>query len=574
MTNNCVDIYEEEMLRSLKTLERFREAWLRSTSGWNTELFQYADSDFYFYRFAIERQEKSKVSLIISILYRVMERYGLKFDVPEDPKNAAFDFIIHVNDRNVGFTFTDFCLDDDVNQIISDCGLDDAYIIRTWKHGKSDEWIKRENNQYLKDGLKLRAVIIEDFFNEYFGKKEFACFQESVTKYIKEAKEITGYKSIRFLSSMNLASQKAFEEKFLAEWQYKDYKYQIIDRNNKKVQKYLYLDGGGISDADLSKMMDKYVEEARYKSVIGGNEYAESFITSEWLYHSLEGKKNFDYTSVISGYLKSIEQLLYTIVMLNVDNGCRISMSGDSEVRKSAKKNNIALYVSRNKDWIKEEDWIKEDVKNFEKKYKYIDFTNEQKEYMDSSIGTFEFFLRKNPHIFMNSSLANKIADMVSCFRIECRNGYFHTHNLKDWDIVEKTRDNAIYLYFVLLGACLIPENKISNLKFLSSDRFDELCKKIREFRHFNPEFIFEYEDGGSQKLIYDSINNTIEYTDDGVEHYDSLLFYKVNEFSLEAYEQLDEGVKEEQKVYLNRANMPKKIYGIYRNGEKEELDY
>ena len=260
--------------------------------------------------------------------------------------------------------------------------------------------------------------------------------------------------------------------------------------------------------------------------------------------------------------------------MLNVDNGCRISMSGDSEVRKSAKKNNIALYVSRNKDWIKEEDWIKEDVKNFEKKYKYIDFTNEQKEYMDSSIGTFEFFLRKNPHIFMNSSLADKIADMVSCFRIECRNGYFHTHNLKDWDIVEKTRDNAIYLYFVLLGACLIPENKISNLKFLSSDRFDELCKKIREFRHFNPEFIFEYEDGGSQKLIYDSINNTIEYTDDGMEHYDSLLFYKVNEFSLEAYEQLDEGVKEEQKVYLNRANIPKKIYGIYRNGEMEELDY
>jgi hypothetical protein len=193
---------------------------------------------------------------------------------------------------------------------------------------------------------------------------------------------------------------------------------------------------------------------------------------------------------------------------------------------------------------------------------------------MDSSIGTFEYFLRNNPYIFENPNLTKTIADMVCCFRTECRNGYFHTHNLTDWDIVEKTRDNAIYLYFVLLGACLIPKNKIGELKMSSSDGFDELCKKIREFRHYNPEFIFEYEDSSSQKLIYDTINNTIEYTDDGVEHYETLLFYRVDEFSLEAYEQLDEGIKEEQKVYLSRDSLPKKIYGIYRNGEKEDIDF
>ena len=563
---NCVDIYEEEMQRSLKTLKRFREAWLRSSSGWNTELFQYADPDFYFYRFAIERQEKSKDPLIIGILYRVMERYGLIFDVPEDSRNAAFDFIIHVDDRSIGYTFTDFYSDEDVNQIISDCGADEAYIIRTWKRGKSDEWIKRENNQYKEDGLKLKAVIIEDFFDDYFGEEEFACFQKSVTQYIKEAKEITGYKSIKFLSSMNLASQKAFEEKFIKEWQYKDYKYQIIDKSNKKIQNYLYLDSGLFSSADLSNMMDKYVQDARYKSVIGRNEYAESFITSEWLYHSLEGKRNFDYTSVISGYLKSIEQLLYTIVMINTDNGCRISMSGANNVRNEAKRNGVIAYKQTKNGWV--------EVEPDSKGYIYIDFTDTQAKYMDSSIGTFEYFIRKNPHIFENPDLADKIADMVCCFRVECRNGYFHTHNLTDWDIVEKTRDNAIYLYFVLLGACLIPENKISELKISSSDSFDELCKKIREFRHYNPEFIFAYEDGSSQKLIYDTFNNTIEYTDDGVEHYVSLLFYKVSEFSLDAYEQLDEGVKEDQKVYLTRESLPKKIYGIYRNGEKEDIDF
>ncbi len=568
MTSNisCVDIYEEELNRSLKTLKRFREAWLRSSSGWNTELFQYADPDFYFYRFAIDRQEKNKEPLIIDILYRVMERYELRFSVPEDRKNVAFDFIIHTEDKSIGYTFTDFYADEDVNQIIEDCGADEAFIIRTWKHGRSDEWIKRENNHYTEEGLNLKAITIEDFFNEYFGETEFAAFEASVSHYLKDARDITGYQSIKFLSSMNLASQKAFEEKILAEWEYKSYKYQIIDRSNKKIQNYLYLDSDVFSDTDLEKMVENYIHEARYRSLVGGNEYAESFITSEWLYHSLKGRKNFDFTSVISGYLKSIEQLLYILVMLNVDNSCRISMSGANNIRNEAKRNGIVAYKQTKNGWVE----VSSDTKGFI----YIDLTVDQAKYMDSSIGTFEYFRRKNPHIFENSNLAETVADMVCCFRTECRNGYFHTHNLTDWDIVEKTRDNAIYLYFVLLGECLIAESKLSELKISSRDSFDELCKKIREFRHYNAEFIFEYEDGTRQKLIYDFINNTIEYTDDGMEHYASLLFYKVSEFSLEVYEKLDKGVEESQKLYLTRDSLPKKIYGIYRNGDEKEITF
>ena len=161
---------------------------------------------------------------------------------------------------------------------------------------------------------------------------------------------------------------------------------------------------------------------------------------------------------------------------------------------------------------------------------------------------------------------------MVSCFRIECRNGYFHTHNLNDWSIVQKTRENAIYLYFVLLGGCVVPSEKKANLGILEKDEFDELCKKIREFDHYNSEFIFEYSDGWRLKLIYDYINNTIEYNNEGIEHYSSLLFYEVDEFSLEALEKLNEGIEEDQKVYITRDNIPATIYGVHRDGHLEEI--
>ena len=163
---------------------------------------------------------------------------------------------------------------------------------------------------------------------------------------------------------------------------------------------------------------------------------------------------------------------------------------------------------------------------------------------------------------------------MISCFRIECRNGYFHTHNLYDWDTVEKTRSNAIYLYYVLLGGCIIPDDKIGELGIQAEDVFDSLCKRIRDFNHYNAMFVFEYESGKKLNVVYDFINNTAEYNDDGVEHYESLLFYDVGKFSDDTYEKLDEGIFQDQKVYLTRGNLPKRIYGVHRDHSMEEIPY
>lgn len=561
---DCRDIYAEETQNSIKTLKRFREAWLRSPSGWNSELFQYADSEFYFYRFAVDRQERGKEALLISILYRVMKRYGLYFDVPDDRRNAPFEFIVCSAHQRIGYRLSDFCEDEDVNEILDNYKVDEACVIRMWKSGRADEWISRENEQYERTGIRLKSISVKEFFDTYFSTEEYDVFTKYIEQYLKETREITGYTSVKFLSSMNLATRKMYEEKMLSDWDYKNYQYQIINPDNKKIQNYLYLASTAVPDDELRYMDENYIHRKLFRSMLGRNEYAESFITSEWLYHSLREKKNFDYTAVISGYLKSIEQLLYHIVMINVDNGCKISMSGATKVRDDAVSAGVDAFIHKKDGWKK--------VSIGSRGYYYIDLTQDQVKYMDSSIGTFEYFLRYNPKIFNNPQLANMISDMVCCFRTECRNGYFHIHNLKNWDTVEKTRSNALYLYFILIGECIIPEEKECELGMIKTDDFDELCKKIREFRHYNSEYIFEYSDGRTQKLIYDFINNTVEYTDDGVEHYQNLLFYEVDEFSLEAYEKLDEGIREEQKVYITRETLPSKIIGVYRDHRKEYL--
>lgn len=241
----------------------------------------------------------------------------------------------------------------------------------------------------------------------------------------------------------------------------------------------------------------------------------------------------------------------------------------NNEKSRSVIDNNVVTYK-----WDKSLNSMVETPSNSNAPRKYIDFTSAQKQYMDSSIGTFEYFIKNNPHILEDRNQAKLITDMISCFRIECRNGYFHTHNLYDWDTVEKTRSNAIYLYYVLLGGCIIPDDKIGELGIQAEEEFDSLCKRIREFNHYNALFVFEYESGKKLNVVYDFINNTAEYNDDGVEHYESLLFYDVGEFSDDTYEKLDEGIYEDKKVYLTRCNLPERIYGVHRDHSMEVIPY
>lgn len=561
-SGRCSDIYADEIRKQINTLKQFKEVWIHSSSDWNTDLFQYADPDFYFFRFAIGRQERSTEPFLVRVLSRVMDRYGIAYESPSD----FFAFIISEAGRKTGFRFELFYKDQDVNAILQQNGLDEAVILYASKPGRADDWIAEDNKNYAGDGLKLRAESLGTFFKHYFGQAEYGDFLKAIDQYTKEAREITGYKSIKFFSKMNLATQNAVEEKTLSDWQYKAYEFQIIDRQDPRVSDYLYFSPNLFPASELDKMEENYIQNGLYKAMVGSEEFAESFRTSEWLYYSLKDLKRFDYTAVISGYLKSVEQLLYKIVMLNVDNNCKIAMSRAGAIGREAVRNRVRTYKWDYGSWT----IVPANDKN--EKFKYIDLTQAQVKYMDSSMGTFEHFLEYNPHIFVFPGRAKTIADMVSCFRTECRNVFFHTHNLSDWNVVEIVRSNATYLYFVLLGGCMIPSTKISDLGFLSNDSFDNLCKRIREFQHYNGEFIFEYEDGRKLNLIYDFMNNTLEYTDTGIEHYERLVFYEVETFGYEAYEKLDEGIREEQIICLTRDNLPTRILGIYRDGQTEEI--
>ena len=163
---DCTNIYEEEMEKSINSLKNFREAWLRSSSKWNAELFQYTDSDYYFYSFAVRCQEKNTEPLLTRILDRLMQQYNTPVLDSDEIGDVPFVFVICKDGKKIGYRFDDFYEDEDVNEILQACGIDLAIVLRTWKAGRPDKWIAMENNVYQEKNVNLRGMSIEAFFKE------------------------------------------------------------------------------------------------------------------------------------------------------------------------------------------------------------------------------------------------------------------------------------------------------------------------------------------------------------------------------------------------------------------------
>lgn len=81
-------IYSDEFKKYIQTQKRFREAWMEFDAPWNHELFQYANDDFYFYRFNVERMEKNTPRLLKDIISRLLTHY--KVDWSEGIKPILF----------------------------------------------------------------------------------------------------------------------------------------------------------------------------------------------------------------------------------------------------------------------------------------------------------------------------------------------------------------------------------------------------------------------------------------------------------------------------------------------------
>jgi hypothetical protein len=164
-----------------------------------------------------------------------------------------------------------------------------------------------------------------------------------------------------------------------------------------------------------------------YNLLLGENDFAISFLTSEWFYRQKNLLQGADCTYIAAGYFKSIEQMLWDILLLVKPNG----------------------RIGRNHNRIMDVD-IKSNDSTLGSIYHFFDDTNSA-ELFNDNFGNSKDAVRKCLAFYLRQWTATT------------RNGYFHKHILNVEDI-SKIRERTYLLYFLVLGSLKLTNEQRAQL--------------------------------------------------------------------------------------------------------------
>lgn len=167
------------------------------------------------------------------------------------------------------------------------------------------------------------------------------------------------------------------------------------------------------------------IDRGLWKAMIGESNFAISFITSEWNFQMYQMTENLDLTGVITGYLKSIEQLIWSIIGLQTQKSFSIK----------SKQGGLIEYSAENESVI------------------------------DSTLWSLEQVIKHNSWMFeVNYHARTYLIDAIDDWREKHRNGYFHKHNLQSIEKANEIRNQTLQLYFLILGGCAIKDEDFIKL--------------------------------------------------------------------------------------------------------------
>lgn len=302
------------------------------------------------------------------------------------------------------------------------------------------------HNEDLSDPTRgTDTYSIRFFITLFFGKKEYECFKSFQEQFTKDVKDYFGISIVRSLKPNVMHNYRQSVSDKLQDFKYDDYI------------------NGKISPEQWDLIKNKYLGEHRYNVLCGASDFAESFMTAEWLFDSLKNAENVDLTAISMGYFKAIEQCLFDYIALHTyekDSTQRLIYTGNKYSKDGAPQGYDYLTDAT--------------VKN---KKKYITIAALIRFLGDiDKQGNVE---SKNPELLFDF-VDQKTYETIIRFFLKIaglRNGYFHKDNINDWQEVKKDRNTAYMFFILLFGAYQTDEKDLKDLRLIRPQEKDDYCK-------------------------------------------------------------------------------------------------
>lgn len=278
-----------------------------------------------------------------------------------------------------------------------------VFILRDAIHFVDLANLVNGSSELNQNGL-VKVFPIKSFFIQYFDEEEYDTFISFAREFNERSMSEITYKTVILPSKNTLSAFRSKKAEMLKTINYKA----IFD----------YGQSGSLTNDDFLEVKRNFLENKMFLALISKNDFAESFISAEWsfdIYSHAMGE--LELTGIISGYLKSIEQLLYKVVQFNIDKGLSIRANRQNGSRR-------ILYTKNNAEII------------------------------DSTLGSLkEFITSKDAKLTLSAKVRGCMNYAISEWTRYQRNGYFHKHNLYRQDNkIDEIRSLTLFLYFIILG--------------------------------------------------------------------------------------------------------------------------
>ena len=376
-------------------------------------------------------------------------------------KHYSIEFIIIQKGRRIGYRYTDcFYNEAEYDALFTKYALDKVVIIDFSSEYLSASILPFCVPQKIKE--KITKISLEEFFNEFFTNEDYRTYVSLVREVVSKSYRHVGIRTVTSLTSHYLPHFLEFAKDIIREYPYDQRQYSILSRMNS--QAFQWFGQGVISDNDLKIINFSFINKRRYEALTGSEDFAHSFITSEYLYQTLGDYNRFDYTAIVTGYLKSIEQLLYkTINVALNDNHIE-----DLWIQARRYYNNNQFRTNPNK-----------------RGKKQVKFTQANVQHFDTSFAAMVYLLNS----YENGWAVSKTAkDIITAYLLtfcdECRNEHFHKDNINDIKEVEKIRNNAYMLMYYILGGYNYSKASIDEKVVLGiiDNSFERMYHEIMRF--------------------------------------------------------------------------------------------
>ena len=460
--------------------------------------------------------------------------------------SVPFEFVLIKDGLRSGYRYSPV-LESDISILKSEYMIDSIIQI---------EFSRRMENKNAENPL-VRVISFGDFLHELLPEVDTNALIAKYKSIVKEAYDIVGFDTIHRFTYDYLSDFKDRSDLLLRSINFRELKYMpLTDKENKSFI--------GLNELDFDICRKRFVDRGMYKAMIGDSDFSRCFMTSEYLFQNISDKNGFDYTSIICGYLKTVEQLINTMISINLDYlECH-----DLWIKTNAKEKDIK-EVAKKYGESSNDVWRKNPAKGANGSQ--IRFKQRYASYFDLALTPMIRFITDNKDgWYISDNGLNFVRDKLLNYASNCRNNYFHKDNIYDYSVVEKIRNNTILVVFLLLGSYRLSDDfELDSMRLgITDNSFDKLYKQLALLPRSVEKFIMEFKNGERLYAYRAFEQENPSYSSSGSLSDSRILFIQVENFdSNNRYSELFG--QQERHFYLDKNNIPS--YIAYINGRNEE---